>query len=324
MSASFSCCTRHRTSPCCVLNFSAGLEQWQNAKSPTSPIDTFGLGAVRDGRSSMSTPDFPALRNYRSNGRLQRSESVSSTSSAIPSREQQMIVENLECQWKSAELKLLSLIHNSYVPASDMTPAGTMCSYSTIPTQTGANWFCWRWISIRNCWQQKSSNSVKRCYCNAYTWRMFSGLDKDSAEHAYTCVSELFELLWKQRYDLALSFLRGFREVFANSVHPEIRNLFIGGYNATIIHCLSIVGLFRLLAFLRDSTCSCCMWFSVATHCCTFLCFIRSARRVGHNEEHISAARQGEVPLRERWGPRYLEAANTPCVPDRKFMAFNN
>ena len=55
-----------------------------------------------------------------------------------------------------------------------------------------------------------------------------TGLDKDSAEHAYTCVSELFELLWKQRYDLALSFLRGFREVFANSIHPEIRNLFIG------------------------------------------------------------------------------------------------
>lgn len=64
---------------------------------------------------------------------------------------------------------------------------------------------------------------------------MYTGLDKDSAEHAYTCVSELFELLWKQRYDLALSFLRGFREVFANSIHPEIRNLFIGKYGGSAL-----------------------------------------------------------------------------------------
>nr|CAB3222742.1 zinc finger protein ArfGAP-1 [Phallusia mammillata] len=152
-----------------------GMDHWPG-KSPTSPVDTFGLAASRDARGSTDFSASAGTRGFGINGKVTRSESTSASPSGV-NREQQMIIENLLCQWKSAEQKLLSLIHNGYVPASDMTPAG---------------------------------------------------LDKDSAEHAYTCVSELFELLWKQRYDLALSFLRGFREVFAKSVHSEIRSLFIG------------------------------------------------------------------------------------------------
>ncbi|XP_076803246.1 uncharacterized protein LOC143447174 isoform X2 [Clavelina lepadiformis] len=153
---------------------SGGIDQWPS-KSPTSPIDNFMLLNGRDSRAGAPNMmrDFGAAGTSRSlsMNKVSRNDSPSITG------KQQVIIGNLLSHWKSAEQRLLSLIHNGYVPASDMTPAG---------------------------------------------------LDKDSAEHAYTCVSELFELLWKQRYDMALSFLRGFREVFANSVHPEIRNLFIG------------------------------------------------------------------------------------------------
>ena len=39
-----------------------------------------------------------------------------------------VVIDNLVRQWQLAEQRLLSLIHNAYVPASDMTPAGKRCS----------------------------------------------------------------------------------------------------------------------------------------------------------------------------------------------------
>lgn len=41
------------------------------------------------------------------------------------SSHEQLIMENLIQQWSSAERKLLTLIHNGYVPASNMTAAGS-------------------------------------------------------------------------------------------------------------------------------------------------------------------------------------------------------
>ena len=35
-----------------------------------------------------------------------------------------VVIDNLIRQWQLAEQRLLALIHNAYVPASDMTPAG--------------------------------------------------------------------------------------------------------------------------------------------------------------------------------------------------------
>lgn len=159
-----------------IMPSGGSMDHWPN-KSPTSPIDTFMLPNNRDIRGSAATSGgmFGATgsRNNALNGTVRSRNDSPSGASPHPN----VVIDNLVRQWQLAEQRLLGLIHNAYVPASDMTPAG---------------------------------------------------LDKDSAEHAYTCVNELFELLWKQRYDLALSFLRGFREVFANSSHAEIRNQFIG------------------------------------------------------------------------------------------------
>lgn len=94
-----------------------------------------------------------------------------------PTGQENVIMDNLHREWTNAERRLLALIHNGYVPASNMAAAG---------------------------------------------------LDANSLDHAQTCISELFDLLWKNRYDLALSFLRGFREVFSRSALPDIRNQFIG------------------------------------------------------------------------------------------------
>lgn len=38
--------------------------------------------------------------------------------------QEHVIMENLQQLWSSAERKLLALIHNGYVPASNMTAAG--------------------------------------------------------------------------------------------------------------------------------------------------------------------------------------------------------
>lgn len=37
-----------------------------------------------------------------------------------------MVIDNLVRQWQLAEQRLLTLIHNSYVPGSDMSPAGEL------------------------------------------------------------------------------------------------------------------------------------------------------------------------------------------------------
>lgn len=103
------------------------MDQWPG-KSPTSPVDPFGLPTARDPRTASDFSASAGTRGFNINGKVTRAESTSASPSGV-NREQQMIIENLLCQWKSAEQKLLSLIHNGYVPASDMAPAGTYREY---------------------------------------------------------------------------------------------------------------------------------------------------------------------------------------------------
>ena len=46
-------------------------------------------------------------------------------------------------------------------------------------------------------------------------------------DHAQFCAEELYTAVKDQKYEMALSFLRGFRDVFASSADAEIRNLFV-------------------------------------------------------------------------------------------------
>ena len=46
-------------------------------------------------------------------------------------------------------------------------------------------------------------------------------------EHAHYCAEELYCAVQKGRYDMALSFLRGFREIFGQSNDPTIRRIYV-------------------------------------------------------------------------------------------------
>ena len=50
-------------------------------------------------------------------------------------------------------------------------------------------------------------------------------------DHAQFCAEELYTAVKDQKYEMALSFLRGFRDVFASSADAEIRNLFVCKFN---------------------------------------------------------------------------------------------
>ena len=45
-------------------------------------------------------------------------------------------------------------------------------------------------------------------------------------EHAKFCAGELYNAVQEKKYEMALSFLRGFREVFANSRDMNIRRIY--------------------------------------------------------------------------------------------------
>ena len=47
-------------------------------------------------------------------------------------------------------------------------------------------------------------------------------------EHARFCAGELYNAVRDNKYEMALSFLRGFREIFAHSRDPEIRRDYTG------------------------------------------------------------------------------------------------
>ena len=46
-------------------------------------------------------------------------------------------------------------------------------------------------------------------------------------DHAQFCAEELYTAVKDKKYEMALSFLRGFRDVFTASNDPDIRRLFV-------------------------------------------------------------------------------------------------
>jgi hypothetical protein len=51
-------------------------------------------------------------------------------------------------------------------------------------------------------------------------------IDPNQMEHAKFCAGELYNAVQEKKYEMALSFLRGFREVFANSRDMNIRRIY--------------------------------------------------------------------------------------------------
>ena len=54
----------------------------------------------------------------------------------------------------------------------------------------------------------------------------FLEIDPNQMEHAKFCAGELYNAVQEKKYEMALSFLRGFREVFANSRDMNIRRIY--------------------------------------------------------------------------------------------------
>lgn len=106
------------------------MDQWNGgggAKSPTSPFD------IRQGNNFSREFAARILSNKIAQQEQQQRQQQDNANANLPapattpnsnSTQQNVIMENLLRQWKSAEQRLLSLIHNGYVPASDMSPAG--------------------------------------------------------------------------------------------------------------------------------------------------------------------------------------------------------
>ena len=55
-------------------------------------------------------------------------------------------------------------------------------------------------------------------------------------DHAQFCAGELYNAVRDKKYEMALSFLRGFREIFAQSRDPKIRH----DYTGTVIVLYSV------------------------------------------------------------------------------------
>jgi hypothetical protein len=53
-------------------------------------------------------------------------------------------------------------------------------------------------------------------------------IEPDLMDHARFCAGELYNAVRDTKYEMALSFLRGFREIFAHSRDPEIRRDYTG------------------------------------------------------------------------------------------------
>ena len=106
-----------------VVTFAgAGIDLWPN-KSPSSPIDNFMFSNNRDLRSGATSSGMFGATTGRAgalNGGVRSRNDSPSSGSPHPN----VVIDNLVRQWQLAEQRLLTLIHNAYVPASDMTPAG--------------------------------------------------------------------------------------------------------------------------------------------------------------------------------------------------------
>ena len=101
-----------------------GIDHWPS-KSPTSPIDTFMLNNSRgDLRPSATSGGMFGASGANRNGAINGTVRSRNESPSGGAPHPNVVIDNLIRQWQLAEQRLLALIHNSYVPASDMTPAG--------------------------------------------------------------------------------------------------------------------------------------------------------------------------------------------------------
>ena len=98
--------------------------------------------------------------------------------------------------WRQAEPFISQLIENGFVPASDM-------------------------------------QSARKYLILIHSFLIsFLEIDPNQMEHAKFCAGELYNAVQEKKYEMALSFLRGFREVFANSRDMNIRRI----YTSKFIH----------------------------------------------------------------------------------------
>ena len=68
------------------------------------------------------------------------------------------------------------------------------------------------------------SKKIPVFICAPLIW--FLEIDPNQMEHAKFCAGELYNAVQEKKYEMALSFLRGFREVFANSRDMNIRRIY--------------------------------------------------------------------------------------------------
>ena len=67
---------------------------------------------------------------------------------------------------------------------------------------------------------------VSKKYAHVHLFIWFLEIDPNQMEHAKFCAGELYNAVQEKKYEMALSFLRGFREVFANSRDMNIRRIY--------------------------------------------------------------------------------------------------
>lgn len=82
--------------------------------------------------------------------------------------------------------------------------------------------------STPDIWRQAEpviSNLIENGYVPASDMQS-AQIDPNQMEHAKFCAGELYNAVQEKKYEMALSFLRGFREVFANSRDLNIRRIY--------------------------------------------------------------------------------------------------
>ena len=55
-------------------------------------------------------------------------------------------------------------------------------------------------------------------------------IDANKFEHAKFCAMELYNAVVDGKYEMALSFLRGFRDIFGQSMIDQIRRMYVGKF----------------------------------------------------------------------------------------------
>ena len=60
--------------------------------------------------------------------------------------------------------------------------------------------------------------------------KAFKEIDANKFEHAKFCAMELYNAVVDGKYEMALSFLRGFRDIFGQSMIDQIRRMYVGKF----------------------------------------------------------------------------------------------